>query len=86
MVVIVQGTLLPFFLCTLGLWSQGLKERAYQYPPGPTPSLELVSSGVKAKGKEKTFRETRKKMNCGKKKKKGEYVKTKKRLRPNKVL
>lgn len=47
---VVQCTLLHSSLCTLSLWSWGLKERPYQCPPGPTPPLESVSSGVKAGG------------------------------------
>lgn len=45
--------LLHSSLCTLGLRSQGLKERPYHCPPGPAPSPESVSLGVKAGGKVK---------------------------------
>lgn len=58
-VVVVQCTQLHSSLCTLSLGSWGLKERPYQCPPGPTPPLEPVSSGVKAGGKVKPGRRGR---------------------------
>lgn len=70
--VVAQYTRLQSSLCTLSLWSRGLKERPYQCPPGPTPPWESVSSGVKAGGKVKFGRSRRGRRQRSKGKKKNE--------------